>query len=78
MTHVKELPRQEQRIPMSYEEFLAFINEDDIYHSTVILGFWLDVNWLWQEELPDAVRTLAQIIGPDKLIAALQNVKRNA
>jgi hypothetical protein len=54
------------------------LNEDDVYHSTIIPGFWLDVNWLWQEELPDPVRTLALIIGPEKLIAALQNVKRSS
>jgi Uma2 family endonuclease len=54
------------------------LNEDDVYHSTIIPGFWLDVNWLWQEELPDPVRTLALIIGPEQLIAALQNVKRSS
>jgi Uma2 family endonuclease len=54
------------------------LNEDDVYHSTVIPGFWLDVNWLWQEELPDPIRTLAQIIGPEKLITVLQTVERSA
>jgi Uma2 family endonuclease len=53
------------------------LNEDDIYYSTVLPGFWIDVNWLWQDELPDPIRTLAQIIGPDKLIAMLQAVKKN-
>ncbi len=28
-----------------------------IYRSTVLNGFWLDVNWLWQKELP-RVRTV--------------------
>jgi hypothetical protein len=51
------------------------LNEDDVYHSTILPGFWLDVNWLWQDELPDPIRTLAQIIGPENLIAALQELK---
>lgn len=33
------------------------------YRSTVIPGFWLNVNWLWEEELPDYLRTFAQITG---------------
>ncbi len=32
-----------------------------IYHSRVLPGFWLRVDWLWQDPLPDAVRTLLQI-----------------
>jgi Uma2 family endonuclease len=40
------------------------LNEDDVYYSTVIPGFWLDVNWLWQEELPDPIRTLAALSAP--------------
>jgi Uma2 family endonuclease len=47
-------------------------DEDDSYRSTVIPNFWLDSNWLWQEELPDTLRTLAKIIGPERLIAALR------
>ncbi|RIK42463.1 MAG: hypothetical protein DCC55_08830 [Chloroflexi bacterium] len=53
------------------------LNEDDIYYSTVLPGFWIDVNWLWQDELSDPIRTLAQIIGPENLIAALEDLKYN-
>lgn len=28
------------------------ISEDGIYHSAVLEGLWLDVNWLWQRPLP--------------------------
>ena len=48
------------------------LNEDDIYHSTVIPNFWLDVNWLWQTELPDIILTFAQIVGTEQVIAALR------
>lgn len=29
--------------------------------STVVLGFWIDVSWLWQEELPPTLRCLREI-----------------
>jgi Uma2 family endonuclease len=32
-----------------------------IYHSRVLPDFWLQVAWLWQDPLPDAVATLLQI-----------------
>lgn len=32
-----------------------------IYHSRALPGFWLRVEWLWQDPLPDAVQTLLQI-----------------
>jgi Uma2 family endonuclease len=50
-------------------------DEDGIYRSTVIPNFWLNVNWLWQEELPDPLSAFAQIVGPDILIAFLQELK---
>lgn len=50
------------------------LNEDDIYQSTVIPNFWLDVNWLWQKELPDVILTFARIVGPAQVIAALQEM----
>lgn len=31
--------------------------------STVIPGFWLEVSWLWEEELPSTVQCLRQIQG---------------
>ncbi|HGJ65846.1 TPA: Uma2 family endonuclease [bacterium] len=27
-------------------------NEDGIYHSEIIKGFWINVSWLWKEPLP--------------------------
>jgi Uma2 family endonuclease len=40
-------------------------DEQRIYRSRVILGFWLKVDWLWQEPLPSPVRTVAEIAGVD-------------
>ncbi len=47
------------------------IGADGIYRSTVLPNFWLKVNWLWAEE-PNPLAALAEIVGMDKLIAALQ------
>ncbi|MBI5651987.1 MAG: Uma2 family endonuclease [Chloroflexi bacterium] len=45
--------------------------KDGIYRSTVLPGFWLRVEWLIVETLPDPLATLAQIVGKEKIIAAL-------
>ncbi|HYZ07266.1 MAG TPA: hypothetical protein VE709_01470 [Pseudonocardiaceae bacterium] len=31
--------------------------------STVLPGFWIDVDWLWQEPLPSTVRCLRALLG---------------
>ena len=46
-----------------------------IYRSTILPNFWLNVNWLWQDEFPDPVSAFARIVGPDTLIAFLQKMK---
>ena len=49
------------------------IDAQGIYRSTVIPGFWLRVDWLWADELPDPQQTFAQIAGfPSEVIAALK------
>ncbi len=47
---------------------LAFGGEEGTFHSQVIPGFWLRVEWLWQEPLPPTIRTLAQIAGVDEAL----------
>jgi Uma2 family endonuclease len=47
------------------------VNEEGVYHSTVLPGFWLRVEWL-SETLPDPLTTFAQVVGPDKVIAAIR------
>ncbi len=51
--------------------------DNDIYRSTILPNFWLNVNWLWQDELPDPLSTFARIVGPDTLIAFLQRMKED-
>lgn len=43
--------------------------KEGVYHSAVLSGFWLDVEWLWQEPLPSPIRTLAEIVGMDMVVA---------
>lgn len=38
-------------------------DDQGVYRSTVIPGFWLRLDWLWTEELPDPQQTFAQIAG---------------
>ncbi len=44
---------------------------DGIYHSPVVAGFWLRLAWLW-EETPDPLAALAEVVGLDRLVAALR------
>ena len=47
------------------------ISEDGVYHSTALPGFWLRVEWLLAETLPDPLVTLAQIVGVEKIVSAI-------
>ena len=45
---------------------------DGRYHSTVLPGFWLYVDWLTSVEPPAVLTALAQIVGPQKLVEAIE------
>jgi Uma2 family endonuclease len=45
---------------------------DGRYHSTVLSGFWLTVDWVTLPEPPAALTALAQIVGPQKLVEAIR------
>jgi Uma2 family endonuclease len=36
-------------------------DDDGVFHSTVLAGFWLRVSWLWQEPLPKTVAVLREL-----------------
>jgi Uma2 family endonuclease len=46
-------------------------NPDGRYHSTVLAGFWLQVDCLLTGEPPEVLQTLAQIVGAQKLLEAM-------
>ncbi|MFQ5854975.1 MAG: Uma2 family endonuclease [Anaerolineae bacterium] len=51
------------------------VGDDGIYRSTVIPGFWLRVDWLRAEELPDPLLTLAEIANfPPHVVEALREM----
>jgi Uma2 family endonuclease len=47
-------------------------NPDSRYDSTVLPGFWLHVDWLTSAEPPAVLTALAQVVGPQKLIEAIE------
>jgi Uma2 family endonuclease len=36
------------------------VGEDGLYHSAVLAGLWLKVDWLWQEPLPPLLTVLRE------------------
>jgi Uma2 family endonuclease len=53
------------------------VGADGIYHSKVLPGFWLRLEWLWAAE-PDPLRALAEIIGPERMAQALRQALADA
>jgi len=41
----------------------AFAGQEGIYHAVTLKGFWLRVEWLWQETPPHPLRALGEITG---------------
>lgn len=46
------------------------LDEEGVYRSQALPGFWLNVNWLWQEPLPRTLAVVARLLGPDLLSRA--------
>jgi Uma2 family endonuclease len=38
------------------------LTAEGIFYSSDVSGFWLRVAWLWQEELPDPLEAITQIL----------------
>ena len=36
------------------------VGEDGIFHSEVLDGFWIKVDWLWQDPLPTLMSVLKE------------------
>ena len=52
-----------------YELFAT--EADEVVRSAALQDFWLHPAWLWQEPLPTPLTALAEIVGRDALIAAI-------
>ena len=44
---------------------LAKIGSEGKFDSKILPGFWIKIEWLWQEPLPSALRILGEIAGID-------------
>jgi Uma2 family endonuclease len=47
-------------------------NAESRYDSTVLSGFWLQVDWITALEPPAVLTALAQMVGPQKLVEAIE------
>ena len=47
------------------------VDPDGRYHSTILPGFWFQVDWVLSAEPPDVLTALAQIVGSQKLVEAI-------
>ncbi|MEM8531830.1 MAG: Uma2 family endonuclease [Chloroflexota bacterium] len=47
------------------------VPEDNIYHSTVLAGLWINITWLWEAE-PRALVALGQVVGIEQLVSTIQ------
>jgi len=53
------------------------VGEDRAYHSKVLPGFWLRVDWLWAETLPDTLFAFAEIANlPADVVQTLRSLQR--
>jgi len=50
---------------------MAFAGREGVYHSVVLPGFWLQVEWLWQDPLPDIEMTVWEILGYESVVRRL-------
>jgi hypothetical protein len=48
------------------------VDPDGRYHSTLLPGFWLQVDWITSAEPPTVLTALAQIVGRQKLMEAIE------
>jgi len=48
-------------------------DSDGRYHATVLPGLWLQVEWLMAEEPPAVLQALARVVGPHKLLEAIDD-----
>ncbi|MDY0094483.1 MAG: Uma2 family endonuclease [Candidatus Vecturithrix sp.] len=57
--------------------YIIPVDAENRYHSQVLPGFWLNVDWLWQVPLPHPVEALGAIAGiaPQEIARFLGRLK---
>jgi len=54
----------------------TFAGAEGIYHSEVLSGFWLRVEWLWQEPLPAVEEVMLDVGGEEYARRLLERLRR--
>jgi len=53
------------------------VGQDGVYHSKILAGFWLKVDWLWAETLPDSLFAFAEIANlPADVVKTLRSLQK--
>jgi Uma2 family endonuclease len=74
---IDPLARRAEFYRLEQERYrLLFIGEEGQYRSQALPGFWLQVEWLWQQPLPQAARVTWEIMGIDELRRLLAELER--
>jgi len=64
-------------VEQGYNCARCIVDSDGRYHSKVLPGFWLCVDWLWADELPDSLFAFAEIANlPAEVVQALRSLQR--
>lgn len=50
---------------------IAFAGREGLYNAHTLPGFWLQIEWLWQDPLPNAEATLWEIVGTESVLRRL-------
>lgn len=52
-------------------QYKEAVLQDGRFHSMILPGFWLQVDWLWQHELPPLMDCLRTIVGPQVFMSMI-------
>ena len=55
---------------------IAFAGREGVYHSERLPGFWLRVEWLWQEPLPAIEDVLLEVSGEAYALRLIERLRR--
>ena len=55
---------------------IAFVGREGVYHSERLPGFWLRVEWLWQEPLPAIEDVLLEVGGEVYALRLIERLQR--
>ena len=64
---IDPLQRRAEFYRLNYGQYhLVPLEQNRIFRSDILLGFWIDVEWLFADELPDEFEKLQEILNPQR------------